>query len=168
MDTETGLTCSSVNLRGKPDLTSSVLEALNPQEHVQVLEDAGNFVKVQATRWTPPILGYLLKSAIIQSPADPQIFPKVDLGNGITIPSVPASLPLSTFLTWLGSQDESPWLPADYLNAIKSGQKPSVGALLRQAITDHQADWNAWVSEVHQQGRETAAIMDEWLVIMIE
>ena len=166
MDTETGLTCSSVNLRGTPDLKSSVPEALNPQEHVQVLEDAGNFVKVQATRWTPPILGYLLKSAIIQSPADPQIFPKVDLGNGITIPSVPASLPLSTFLTWLGSQDESPWLPADYLNAIKSGQKPSVGALLRQAITDHQADWNAWVSEVHQQGRETAAIMDEWLVIM--
>ncbi len=166
MDIETGLTCSSINLRGTPDLKSGVIEALNPQEPVQILEDAGNMVKVQATRWTPPILGYVLKSSIIQRQADPQIFPKIDLGNGIAIPAVPASLPLSTFLPWLNSQDESPWLPADYLNAIKSGQQPSVGSVIRQAISNHQADWDAWVSEIKQQGRDAIATMDEWLVIL--
>ena len=116
MDAETGLTCSSANLRGTPDLKSGVIEALNPQEHVQILEDAGNMVKVQATRWTPPILGYVLKSSIINNQAGPQVFPKVELGSGITVSSVPASLPLATFLPWLDSQNESPWLPGDYLD----------------------------------------------------
>ena len=166
MDTITGITCSSANLRGTPDLKSGVIEALNPQEPVQVLEDAANLVKVQATRWNPPILGYVLKSSIIENQAAPQIFPKIDLGNGIAIQAVPASLPLSTFLTWLNSPDESPWLPANYLNAIKSGQQPSVGGLIRQVIANHQAEWDAWVSEVKQQGRDAIATMDEWIVIL--
>jgi hypothetical protein len=166
MDNQTGLTCSSINLRGTPDLKSSVIEALNPQEHVEVLEDAGTMVKVQATRWNPPVLGYVLKSSIINRPPDTQFFPKIDVGNGIQVPSVPASVPLATFLTWLTSQSESPWLPANYVNTIKAGQQPSVGSLIRQAIADHQADWDAWVAEVNQQGRQAMAIMDEWLVIM--
>jgi hypothetical protein len=166
MDIETGYTCSSVNLRGIPDLKAGVIEALNPQEHVQILEEAGNMVKVQATRWNPPILGYVLKSAIINRPTDQQTFPKIDLGSGIAIPSVPASLPLATFLTWLDSQSESPWLPADYLDKIKSGQQPSVGGLIRQTISDHQADWDAWVNEIRQQGRTATATLDEWLVIL--
>jgi hypothetical protein len=166
MDAQTGFTCSSVNLRATPDLKTSVIEALKPQEHVQVLEDAGNMVKVLATRWTPPILGYTLKSSVFQQKPDPQIFPKIDLGNGLAIPSVPASLPLSTFLTWLDSQAESPWLPAGYLDAIKSGQRPSVGGQIRAAITNHQADWDAWVAEIKQQNRTDSAIMDEWLVIL--
>ena len=41
-----------------------------------------------------------------------------------------------------------------------------MGALIRQAISTHQADWDAWVSEINQQGRTAMAIMDEWLVIM--
>ena len=166
MDAETGLTCSSANLRGTPDLKSSVIEALNPQEHVQILEDAGNMLKVQATRWTPPILGYVLKSSIINNQPSQQVFPKVELGSGISVPSVPSSLPLATFQTWLDSQSESPWLPNDYLDLIKSGQQPSVGALIRQAISDHQADWDAWVSEITQQGRTAIATLDEWLVIL--
>ena len=119
MDAETGYTCSSVNLRGTPDLKAGVIEALNPQEHVQILEDAGNMLKVQATRWNPPILGYVLKSAIINNQAGQQVFPKVELGSGISVPSVPSSLPLATFQTWLDSQSESPWLPNDYLDSIK-------------------------------------------------
>ncbi len=166
MDIGTGFTCSSVNLRGTPDLKSGVIEALNPQEHVQILEDAGNMVKVQATRWNPPILGYVLKSSIVDRQADQQIFPKIDLGSGIAIASVPASLPLATFKPWLDSQSESPWLPADYLDSIKSGQQPSVGGLIRQAISAHQADWDAWVNEIVQQGRQAIATMDEWLVIL--
>jgi hypothetical protein len=165
MDAQTGLTCSSANLRNSPDLKSSVIEALNAQDHVTVLEDAGTMFKVQATRWNPPILGYILKSSVINQPTDQQIFPKVDLGNGIQVPSVPASLPLATFLTWLSSQSESPWLPSTYVDTIKAGQQPSVGNLIRQAIASRQSAWDSWVSEINQQGRQAAATMDEWLVI---
>src|ERR1700690_2888561 len=153
MDNQTGITCSSANLRSTPDLKSGVIEALNPQEHVQILQDAGNMLKVQTMRMNPPIAGFVLKSSIIISRADLQIFPIIDQGNGIVIPSVPASLPFAAFQAWLSSQGEPSWLPADYLALIKSGQKPSVGSLIRQAISNHQADWDAWVSEINQQGR---------------
>ena len=112
MDNQTGITRSSVDLRLTADLKSGVIEALNPQEHVQILEDAGNVLKVQVTRWNNPISGYVLKSSIIVPKVNQQIFPSVDLGNNIQIPSVPTSLSLATFLTWLNSQSESPWLPA--------------------------------------------------------
>ena len=166
MNNQTGITCSSANLRSTPDLKSGVIEALNPQEHVQILQDAGNMLKVQTIRMNPPISGYVLKSSIIIPRVDLQIFPKIDQGNGIVIPSVPVSLSFATFLTWLGSQDEPPWLPADYLALIKSGQKPSVGSLIREAISNHQADWDAWVIEINQQGRQTTATLDEWRVIL--
>ena len=119
MDNQTGITCSSVDLRIKADLKSGVIEALNPQEHVQILQDAGNVLQVQVSRWNTPIVGYVLKSSIIVPKVNPQIFPLVNVGNNIEIPSVPASVPLATFLTWLNSQSESPWLPADYLDSIK-------------------------------------------------
>ena len=75
MDNQTGITRSSVDLRLTADLKSGVIEALNPQEHVQILEDAGNVLKVQVTRWNNPISGYVLKSSIIVPKVNQQIFP---------------------------------------------------------------------------------------------
>lgn len=166
MDAQYGLTCSSVNLRAEPNLKSGVLEALDPQEHVEVLRDDGNMLEVQTTRWKPPLKGYVLKSSIIQDKVSQQAFPRLSLGKGAQISSVPASLPVSTFLTWLDSGDESPWLPASYVDVIQSGQQPSVGGLIRKAISNHLSEWNAWVEEIKSQGRETIATMDEWMVIL--
>ncbi len=166
MDLEYGLTCSSVNLRGEPNLKSHVIEALDPQDHVQVLEDAGDMLKVQATKWHPPVVGYALKSAVIVDRVTQEVFPRVQIKEGMAIPAVPPSIPLSTFVSWLDSGKESPWLPADYVDAIQTRQQPSVGALVRQAISDHRSDWDAWTSEIQAQGRAASASMDEWLVMM--
>jgi hypothetical protein len=166
MDAENGLTCSSVNLRGSPDLKTGVIEALGPQEHVRVLEEAGAMLKVETTEWQPPASGYVLKSAIMRTKADREIFPKIQVGHSMQIPSVPSSLPLSAFLTWLDSGKESPWLPANYVDIIRSGQQPSVGALIREAISNYRSDWDAWVAEIKSQGREASATIDEWLVIL--
>lgn len=166
MDPEFGLACSSVNLRSLPDLKSHVIEALNPQDHIEVLEEAGDMLKVQATRWHPPVLGYMLRSAVILDRGTPQVFPKVEIKPGFSIPAVPASIPLSAFQAWLDSGQESPWLPADYAGAIQSGQQPSVGGLVRQVISDHRSEWDAWVSDVQAAGRLDSAPIDEWLVVM--
>jgi hypothetical protein len=166
MHGEYGLTRSSVNLRSEPNLKSHIIEALNAQEHVEILGVADKMLHVESTRWHPPILGYTLKSSIVQYQDIPRIFPSVELGNGFTIPSVPKSLPLSAFLSWLESGAESPWLPADYLAAIEAGEKPSVGEMIRTVISDHRNDWDPWVTEVKAQGRETSATMDEWLVVL--
>lgn len=165
MDAQYGLTCSSVNLRGEPNLKSGVLEALDPQEHVEVLQDSGDMLEVQTTKWKPPLKGYVLKSAIIQDRASRQAFPRLAVGQGMEIPSVPASLPVSTFLTWLDSGDESPWLPSSYVDVIQSGQQPSVGSLIRDAIANQQSAWDTWVQEIKSQGREAVATMDEWMVV---
>lgn len=166
MDAQYGLTCSSVNLRGVPDMKSHVIEALNPQEHLQVLDTSGDMWKVQATRWHPPVLGYALRSAVIVGQGNRSVFPTVELKPGLSIAAVPPSVPLSTFLPWLDSGQESPWLPADYLAAIAAGQQPSVGRQVRAAISAYRADWDAWVDEIKTQGRLASASLDEWLVIM--
>ncbi len=166
MDAEFGLTCSSANLRSMPDLKAHVIEALNPQEHVQVLDEAGDMLRVQALRWHPPVLGYTLKSAVIVDRVSQPIFPKVEIKPGLAIPAVPPSIPLGTFQAWLDSDQESPWLPLEYVSAIQSGRQPSVGALVRRVIADHKSDWDAWVAEIQAQARISSAPIDEWLVIM--
>lgn len=166
MSAQFGLTSSSVNLRAAPDLKAPVIEALDPQEDLQVLDDAGDMWKVQATRWHPPVIGYALKSAVLVDQGNPQLFPRVEVKSGLSVPAVPPSIPVSTFLSWLDSGRESPWLPSDYAGAIQSGAQPSVGELVRQAISSHRSDWDAWISEITSQGRLGSATMDEWLVLM--
>lgn len=121
---------------------------------------------VQPVHRQPPVRGYVLKSAVVQPIASPQIFPRVDLGNQVSIPSVPASLPLSTFQAWLDSGAESPWLPADYLDGILRGDHPSVGAIIRQTISDRRTEWDAWVAEIQSQNRSSTCTLDEWFVIL--
>ncbi len=146
MDPEFGLACSSVNLRGEPNIKSHVIEALDPQDHLQVIEDAGDMYKVQATKWHPPVTGYALKSAVFVDRLTQEMFPRVVIKAGLAIPAVPPSLPLSTFLSWLASGKESPWLPADYADAISSGEQPPVGSVVRQVISDNRSAWDAWIS----------------------
>ncbi len=171
-----GLTRSSVNLRTGPNLKSSVIEALDPQEDIQVLDGAQQQIQaptvppemalVQTVTHHPPAKGYILKSAVVQPTESKPVFPSIELGNNIAIPSVPTSLPLSTFQAWLDSGAESPWLPAGYLDGIQKGEHPSVGELIRQTISDHRDQWDAWVDEVKSQRRESSCTLDEWLVIL--
>src|SRR5512142_834548 len=103
MEDEFGLTRSSINLRLHPDLKAPVVHALQPQDRVQIVEESGDMVLVQAMRWHPPIEGYALRSAIIRQAAPPQVFPRLQIADGVSIPSVPASLPLKAFARWLAS-----------------------------------------------------------------
>lgn len=162
MDPEYGLTCSSINLRMEPRLTSSVLHGLGPQEPVRILAEFDDILQVEAYRWQPPLTGYAPRASILRPRPHPLIFPQVDLGGDFEIPSVPLSLPLSVFLRWLGSHDESPWLPASYLEAIRSGRVPSVGGMIRRAIADRRSIWDEWVAEVRADGREDSCTLDEW------
>lgn len=161
-----GVTRSSVNLRASANPRSAVIEALDPQEDIQVLDASQDMALVQTSRRQPPHKGYILKSAVVEASAPPQVFPRVNLGNEVSIPSVPASLPLSTFQAWLDSGQESPWLPASYLDGINQGKYPSVGALIRQTVADHRTEWDAWVAEIKSQHREASCSLDEWLVVI--
>ncbi len=166
MDTQYGITCSSVNLRDTADAKSHIIHALEPQERVVLLEEEAELYKVQATRLRPPVIGYVLKSAVILDRGSLDILPRVQVKPWLQIPSVPPSIPLPTFLAWLDSGNESPWLPADYLAAIQSGEQPSVGELIRKVISEYRAHWEEWIAEIQAQGRMASAMIDEWLVLM--
>ena len=166
MDAEFGVSRSSINMRLEPGLKSSVIHALKPQERVRILGEAGDMLELESTRWQPPIRGFAPKSAIVRSLEKPIVFPQVDLGAGMTVPSVPISLPLAAFLHWLESSGESPWLPAGHAHAIRLGRSPSVGAQIREAVAHNRPAWDAWVAEVRAEGREAACTLDEWVALM--
>jgi len=166
MDAEYGLSRSSINMRLEPSLKSSVVHALKAQERVLILGEEGDMLEVESTRWYPSIRGFSPRAAIVRSLAKPTVFPQLDLSAGITIPSVPISLPLASFLRWLESADESPWLPAGYAESVRSGRLPSVGKLIRDAVARSRPAWDAWVTEVQADGREDTCTMDEWVALM--
>src|SRR5512142_1168704 len=103
MEATFGVARSSNNVRAAASIKSSVLDVLDPQEDFQILGESQGMLLVQPVHRQPPIKGYILPSAAVQPIAPPQVFPRVDLGNSVSIPSVPASLPLSTFESWLDS-----------------------------------------------------------------
>ncbi len=166
MEATFGVARSSNSVRFAANPGSSVLDVLNPQEDFQILGQARDMLLVQPLDRQPPIKGYLLRSAAVQPIPPVQVFPRIDLGNNVSVPSVPSSVPLSTFESWLESGAESPWLPAGYLDGIHSGEHPSVGAQIRQSIADHRTEWDTWVAEVRSQNRESTCTLDEWFVIL--
>ena len=48
METLTGIARSSINRRSDPDLTSPVVDALSPNDPIEILEEKGSMFKVQA------------------------------------------------------------------------------------------------------------------------
>ena len=166
MSAEYGLSRSSINMRLEPSPKSPVTHALKAQERVLIVAEAGDMLEIESTRWRPPLRGFAPKAAIVRSLVKPSFFPTVHLGGGISVPSVPISLPLPAFLRWLESTDESPWLPTGFAEGIHSGRLPSVGRLIREAIARSRGAWDAWIAEVRADGREHLCSLDEWIALM--
>ena len=164
MDIQYGLSRSSVDMRLDPSPGSSVVHALQPQERLRILSRAGDMLEVESTRWQPALRGFVPASAVVHSGPSASVFPQVDLATGIRVPSVPISLPVLAFISWLQTEAESPWLPPWYREAIQRGDRPSVGKVLRQLIDARRAQWDAWVGELMADGRLDSATLDEWIV----
>jgi len=160
------LTRASINLRATTQPASAIVDVLGGNEPVEIIEDQGNIVKVRTLRFQPPVLGYVRKSAILAKRADPPVFPMIEIDAGTKIPSVPGSLPLSEFLTWLDSDREPAWLPTKAVEVVRADKKPSTRNLIRQVIDGRSTEWNAWVSEIKTHDRLSSALMDEWFVIL--
>jgi hypothetical protein len=164
MDPEYGISRSSIDMRLAPEPSSPVVHALQPQERLLIVGGSGDMLEVESARWQPPVRGFVPASAVVRSQAPRRAFPQVELDGGICIPSVPISLPLLSFIGWLQTETESPWLPPSYVESIKRGDRPSVGNALRELIAAQRADWDAWVGEVAADGRLDSATLDEWIV----
>lgn len=164
MDAEYALSRSSVNLRLEPTASSPVIHAIQPQERLLVVGASGDMLEVESARWQPPLRGFLPATAVVRSTNAAAVFPQVELYAGTRIPAVPISLPLITFIGWLQSDTECPWLPPSYAEAIQRGDQPSIGKAIRDLISSQRPQWDAWVGEVASDGRLDSATLDEWIV----
>jgi len=168
-------TRASVNLRTEPSLKSHIVEALGPNEPVAILEDAGNMLKVHPIRREPPISGFVLKSAIISPKEKPTIFPTLKVAAGEReIPSVPPGLKASELDFWLKAGDiplqeanvNPPWLVNEILDQQIDWHQSSIGTAIRDAIEDHRATWDTWITKVKVDARLEIATVGEWLIIV--
>ena len=164
MDSEYGISRSSIDMRLAPDPAAPVVHALQPQERLLIVGGSGDMLEVESTHWQPPVRGFVPAAAVVRLQPSPLAFPQVELEGGICIPSVPISLPLLSFIGWLQSETESPWLPPSYVEAVKRGERPSVGRALRELMASQRPQWDAWVGEVMADGRLDSATLDEWVV----
>jgi hypothetical protein len=164
MDAEYALSRSSLDMHLDPAAGSPVVHALRPQERLRILAQAGDMLEVESTRWQPPLRGFVPAAAVVRSSASAAVFPQVELAAGIRIPTVPISLPLLSFIGWLETENESPWLPPSYVGAIQRGEQPSVGKSIRGIVGAQRAQWDAWVGEVAADARLDSATLDEWIV----
>lgn len=164
MESDHGISRSSIDMRLAPDASSPVVHALQPQERLLIVGASGDMLEVETARWEPPVRGFVPASSVVRTKAPLQVFPQVDMGGGISVPSVPISLPLLAFIGWLQADTESPWLPPFYVEAMRRGQRPSVGQVLRGLIAANRSEWDAWVGEIAAEGRLESATLDEWIV----
>ena len=100
---------SSNNLHVSPDTKSKVIEVLNPNDPVDLIEDLGEMVKVASKRLSPPLVGYMLKSAIVQRIPKINIFSPIQLEDGTQLKAVPSDLLAVEFESWLQSRGEPTW-----------------------------------------------------------
>ena len=151
---------SSNNLHVSPDLKSRVIEILAPNDPVEILEDLGETVKVTSKRLSPPLVGYMPKSAVVQSIPVLNIFSPLVLDDGTQLDSVPADLLAVEFESWLQARGEPTWL-------FEDGNAPFlVGDRLRAEFELFREAWTEWFAEVLENNRTRNATMSEWFTVL--
>jgi len=156
----TGRSRSSNNLHVSPDINSKVIEVLNPNDPVDLLDDLGEMVKVASKRLTPPLVGYMHRSAIAQRIPNLNIFTPIQLDNGTQLDAVPTDLLAIEFESWLQARGEPTWL-------FEDGNAPFlVGEKIRGEFELFHEAWRKWFEEVVKSDRTRTAILAEWLTTL--
>ena len=151
---------SSNNLHVSPDTKSKVIEVLNPNDPVDLIEDLGAMVKVASKRLSPPLIGYMPKSAIAQQIPNKNIFSPIHLDDGTQLTSIPADLLAVEFESWLQAKGEPTWL-------FEDGNAPFlVGDKIRGEFEPYRQSRAAWFADVLKNNRTRTAKVDEWLTVL--
>ena len=155
-----GRSRSSNHLHVSPDTKSKVIEVLNPNDPVDLLEDLGEMVKVASKRLSPPLVGYMTKSAIAQRIPHTRIFSPIQLDDQTQLDAVPTDLLAVEFESWLQARGEPTWL-------FEDGNAPFlVGDKIRAEFELFHEAWREWFRDVQENNRTRTATMDEWFAVI--
>lgn len=155
-----GRSRSSNHLHVSPDTKSKVIEVLNPNDPVDLLEDLGEMVKVASKRLSPPLVGYMTKSAIAQRIPHTRIFSPIQLDDQTQLDPVPTDLLAVEFESWLQARGEPTWL-------FEDGNAPFLmGDKIRAEFELFHEAWREWFRDVQENNRTRTATMDEWFAVI--
>ena len=156
----TGRSRSSNNLHVSPDTKSKIIDILNPNDPVDLLEDLGEMVKVASKRLSPPLVGYMPKSAVAQRIPHLNIFSPIQLDDGTQLDAVPADLLAVEFESWLQARGEPTWL-------FEDGNAPFlVGDKIRSEFELFHESWREWFADVQESNRTRTANLYEWFTVI--
>lgn len=158
--TITGRSRSSNNLYVSANVNSKVIDVLNPNDPVDILEDAGDMLKVTSKRLSPPLVGYMPKSAIARHIDPCQIFSPIQLPDGTQLEAVPGDLLAVEFESWLQARGEPTWL-------FEDGSAPFlVGNKIRAEFEPYHETWSTWFADVLKNNRTRNAKLAEWFTVV--
>ena len=162
MPAKIAYTRSSVNLLTSPDSTAEVLEALGPDEILEIIEETENLVKVRSKRWQPQIEGYLPKASLALTKRLPSDLPKIKReGSRQRIAAIFPELKANEFEIWLHSRREPYWI-----DSLSPDENRELGRAIRNYVSDHRIEWASWLGELKKQGRLEDSLLYEWLTQM--
>lgn len=156
---------ATTNLRGDPVQTSNITESLGAGTPVEILEDQGEWLKVKEARSTHPIPGWSLREAFALPSAD--VFPSMPLADGTKHPAVSAGLKANDLIAFKNNAiADPPWIPPKIWGKVAAGDRQKVKDDIRNALQAHNAEWESWLTNVSNEGRQADAQVDEWLATL--
>lgn len=159
---------AEIDVRESPSHNAAVRERYGTDTLVEILDDQGEFLLINAKEIAHTTEGYVPRLALIFPPQEGQIptFPFLDLDEGTRqAQSVPPGLKLQEFLPWLESESRPPWIPyQDWKQLDKFMKRVKISAI-KASITNNPVGWQSWLDSVNASRRQNHAVMDEWVVV---
>ncbi len=157
---------STVQLHSEANSTAPLVESLGAGKPVEILEDQGAWLKVQAADSGHEIPGWVPREALA-FPLTDDLFPKVKTEFGGSVSTVPHSLKAEALREWSKSpQKELKWVPDNVWGDVTPGERVEFNNKVRRVLDAHQTEWDAWVAEQEAQGRLGEAGVEEWLATL--
>ena len=155
-----GRSRSSTHLYVSPDPKSKVIEVISPNDPVEILEDIGTMTRVVSKRLSPPMVGYVRKSAVAQRIPKINIFTPIQLEDGTLLAPTPPDLLAIEFESWLQARGEPTWL-------FEDGNAPFlVGDRMRTEFEPFHESWAEWFADVVKNNRTRTAMIHEWYAVV--
>lgn len=157
---------ATVQLRADPTPASGLVESLGAGKPVDILEDRGEWLRVQVSNSGHEIPGWVQREALAFSASD-DLFPKVKTKSGDSFSTVPHSLKASALREWSASpQGELNWIPNNVWGDVTAPERDQFKNKVRSVLDAHQLEWDAWLADVEAQGRLGEASVEEWFATL--
>jgi hypothetical protein len=160
---------AEIDLRETSSPNSAIIERFDTDTIVEILDDQGDFLQINAKEIAHTVPGFVPRLALIFPPPDQPVavFPFLQLdGDTRRVTSVPPSILLQEFLAWLGSGAKPTWIPDQEWDQLDDFSANFIIDAIESVISNNDAAWQTWLNNVNTGQRQGEATMDEWIVTL--